>query len=87
MSRPVLEFFFFEGCPFCQKVVSVIKDEKLKVTFKDIFHNPDFRDQLIQDTGKKMVPCLYIDGNPMHESDDIINWIKENSSNLEKEIL
>ncbi len=24
------------------------------------------------------VPCLFIDGNPMYESDDIIMWLREN---------
>ena len=79
-----LELYFFEGCPFCQKVLNAIDKENIKVEYKDIFKNPDYRDKLIADTGKKTVPCLYIDNKPMHESDDIVNWLHNNSASLEK---
>jgi glutaredoxin len=26
--------------------------------------------------GKHQVPCLFIDGDPMYESDDIVAWMK-----------
>jgi glutaredoxin len=30
---------------------------------------------LLQVGGKNQVPCLFIDGAPMYESDDIIAWL------------
>ncbi|WP_373454247.1 glutathione S-transferase N-terminal domain-containing protein [Halanaerobium congolense] len=27
---------------------------------------------------KRQVPCLFIDGEPLYESSDIINWLKSN---------
>ena len=44
----------------------------------------DKRSQLINDTGRSTVPCLYINGEPMFESQDIIRWLKDNAHSLEK---
>ena len=38
--------------------------------------------KLFQDTGRRTVPCLYINGTPMHESRDIINWLEEHVDEL-----
>jgi len=64
--------------------MDVIDDQNIKVVYKDIMMEPDSLSQLIADTGKRTVPCLYIDGKPMFESADIINWLTQNSDNLEK---
>ena len=79
-----LELFYFDSCPFCQHVLMVINQLDLKVTLSDIMNSIEKRSQLINDTGRKTVPCLYIDGRPMFESQDIIKWLKDNVNNLEK---
>ena len=38
-------------------------------------------DELVRVGGKMQVPCLFIDGNPMYESLDIIQWLKDNPQN------
>lgn len=38
----------------------------------------------MNDTGRRTVPCLYIDNQPMFESQDIMEWLRDNESNLEK---
>lgn len=35
-----------------------------------------------QKTGRSTVPCLYIDGNPLFESADIITWLKSNKDKI-----
>lgn len=50
-----------------------IKDVKL-VDIKEGNNNED----LIKRGGKDQVPCLFIDGKPLYESDDIIKYFKEN---------
>jgi len=85
MDMPKLEFYYFASCPFCIMVENEIKKYAIKVHYKDIFSNEKYRKKLILDTGKQTVPCLYIDGNPMHESSDIIKWLEENQDRLEKE--
>lgn len=79
-----LELYFFNECPYCQIVLSAIKDLKIenKVQYFNTRENAANRDKLVKDTGRSTVPCLYIDGKPMHESRDIANWLKENSKSL-----
>ncbi len=72
-----LELYFFPQCPYCQIVLSALKVTGLesKVEMKDIHDEPKHKAQLVSDTGRGTVPCLYIDGKPMHESKDIAKWI------------
>ncbi|MGB0454100.1 MAG: glutaredoxin family protein [Bacteriovoracaceae bacterium] len=84
MSAPKLDYYFFPSCPFCQRVLVVIQEHQVKVEYKDIMQDRAALDKLVSDTGRRTVPCLYIDGNPMHESADIIDWLNANLDNLEK---
>ena len=84
MSAPKLEYFYFESCPFCQMVMQVIDKHSIKVEYCDILASKEYLDKLVGDTGRRTVPCLYIDGKPMHESRDIMAWLEANLDNLEK---
>lgn len=81
---PKLDLYFFPACPFCQMVLTKIEQNKIKVGMKDIHADSENLEKLMADTGRKTVPCLYIDGKPMFESRDIMNWLDENNDNLEK---
>ena len=73
------ELYYKVECPYCQKVLNYmmdncqIKDVKL-VDIKEGNNNED----LINRGGKDQVPCLFIDGKALYESDDIIKYFKEN---------
>ncbi len=41
----------------------------------DILADPRQMDALIELAGKKQVPCLVVDGKPMHESKDINRFL------------
>ena len=56
-----------------------IEANNLAVAYKDIRTNPEHRDELLEIGGKTQVPCLTIDGNPLYESRDIIDWLKKNA--------
>lgn len=84
MSAPKLELFKYDTCPFCLRVMSVIDQLGIKVEMKDILMDKANLQRLMGDTGRRTVPCLYIDGKPMFESADIMNWLSENSDKLEK---
>lgn len=79
-----LELYYFDACPYCQKVIRVIDKHNLKVDYKDIYENTNDLQKLMYITGRKTVPCLFIDGVPMHESGDIVNWLNENAEKLAK---
>ena len=82
---PHLEYYYFDSCPFCQFVLRAIKTLKIKVDYKNIHEDRAAYEKLLADTGRGTVPCLYIDGKPMHESSDILNWLEANKDQLEKE--
>ncbi len=84
MNSPLLELYYFDSCPYCQRVLKAIEKFNLKVTYLDIYENTNNMQKLMHITGRKTVPCLFIDGDPMFESLDIIAWMEENLANLEK---
>lgn len=84
MKAPHLELYYYDTCPYCQRVLNVIKELKIQVEYKDIHEGMSNMQKLLHITGKRTVPCLFIDGVPMHESLDIIDWLKANHSKLEK---
>ncbi len=79
-----LDLYYFDSCPFCQIVLKVIKELNLLVHLKNIHEDERNLLKLYSDTGRRTVPCLYIDGVPLFESLDIIEWLRKNSNNLEK---
>ena len=79
-----LTLYYFSTCPYCHFVNRVIKDLNLFVDYKNIHEDELAYEKLVKDTGRSTVPCLYVDGNPMHESSDIIDWLQANQSKLEK---
>jgi glutaredoxin 3 len=77
-----IELFYFDACPFCQDVMIVLQELNIKVEMRNIFANQDNLNRLISDTGRRTVPCLYVDNNPMFESIDINKWLRENKDKL-----
>ncbi len=79
-----LELYYFESCPYCQRVLQVIQKLNLKVQFNDIHGDSRHIQTLISITSRKTVPCLFIDGEPKFESSDIMDWMERNHTELEK---
>lgn len=75
-----LELFYKDSCPFCQKVIRFIDKHELKdkVEFLDIVKDADAKKRLVNEGGMNQVPCLFVDGKPMYESSDIIEFLKSN---------
>ncbi len=73
-----LRLFYFDGCPFCNKVRKYMSENDIEVEMVDIKASAKNRDELVNVGGKAQVPCLFIDGTPLYESGDIIQWFKEN---------
>ena len=65
-------------------VMDVIDELSLEVELRDIMSSREHLEKLVSDTGRRTVPCLYIDGKPMHESSEIMKWLKANAPQLQK---
>ena len=75
-----LKLYYMKYCPFCRKVIKYLEENNIKVEMVDIKADPKYQKELISLGGKDQVPMLLIDGKPLYESEDIINWFKENKT-------
>jgi len=74
-----LILYYYPTCPYCRKVTKFIDKHDLKeVELKNINQDQEAEAELIEVGGKRQVPCLFIDGEPLYESDDILSWLKTN---------
>ncbi len=76
----MVELYHKINCPFSAKVRNSVEELGLrsKIQYHDIVEEPEALTSLKEMTGKTQVPCLVIDGKPMLESDDIIQWLQAN---------
>lgn len=68
-------------CPFCKKVENFLNEENIELEIVNIEKDRDAMQKLIEEGGKRQVPCLYHDGEYLYESDDIIEFLKANKEN------
>lgn len=74
-----LKLYYKDVCPFCKKVLQYMKKKNVEgVELMDIKSDPAIQEELIRVGGMDQVPMLLIDGQPLYESDDIIQWFKDN---------
>ena len=72
-----LDRYYYDSCPYCQKVLRAMRRLGIedKITLKNILTSEEAAETLVRVGGKRQVPCLFIDGDPMYESDDIVQWL------------
>lgn len=75
MDQPSYELFIMPTCPFCVKVLSFMKSKGIEIPLRDTTTDPNARQKLLDVGGKTQVPCLFIDGKPLYESNDIIDYL------------
>jgi len=74
-----LVLYYYPACPYCRKVTKFIDRNDLdQIELKNINQDQKAESELIKVGGKRQVPCLFIDDEPLYESDDIISWLKSN---------
>lgn len=72
-----LELFKKDSCPYCQRVMNhITASGRRDVEYRDIVTDPENARRLMEVGGKRQVPCLFIDGEPLYESQDIIRWLE-----------
>ena len=69
------ELYVMPGCPYCVKVKRFMHEHGIELPERDITADPSARETLKRVGGKVQVPCLFIDGAPLYESDDIIAYL------------
>jgi glutaredoxin 3 len=77
-SAPQLILYYKPTCPYCQKVLRHMTENRISLPLRNITEGADIREELIKIGGKGQVPCLVISGKALYESDDIVLWLKNN---------
>lgn len=75
--RPILILYYKPSCPYSQKVLTFLKSIDHDVPLKNIEEDPKAKEELLHLGGKEQTPCLFIDGTPLYESQDIIDWLND----------
>jgi glutaredoxin 3 len=79
-----IELFYRETCPYSSKVREFIREAGLisKIEEHDVEEDSDSLDELIELNEDDQVPCLVVDGEPILESDAIVDWLAEYGKGL-----
>ncbi|MDH5414012.1 MAG: glutathione S-transferase N-terminal domain-containing protein [Flavobacteriaceae bacterium] len=79
-----LELYYYKQCPFCRYVTNKIEELNIqdKIEYKNTLEVSEYRQEHLSITGRTTVPCLYINGTPLFESQDIMKWLEDNKSSL-----
>lgn len=72
------KLFYMNYCPYCEKVREYMKENNIEIEEVNIDEDKKGREELISKGGKLQVPMLLIGDQPLYESLDIIEWLKEN---------
>ncbi len=65
-------------CPYSARVRDFIDEHQLgsRIEYVELGEVEDAETRLAEMTGRSQVPCLVIDGNPILESADIVQWLR-----------
>ena len=76
-GRPFdLVLYKFDACPYCRKVMRAVDRLGVPVAYRDTERDPAAQAELLRVGGLDQVPCLFIDGRPLYESDDIVAFLE-----------
>ena len=71
-----LSLYYSPSCPYCIKVLNFMRKNGIIIDLKSTLEPINLRTLLM--VGKKnQVPCLFIEGKPLYESDDIIAYLRD----------
>ncbi|WP_143165883.1 glutathione S-transferase N-terminal domain-containing protein [Desulfofustis glycolicus] len=76
-----MELYVRDGCPFCRKVLDAARELGLKegedYRVIDAAPNTPGRQTVLEIGGKAMVPFLIDGDRSMYESDDIVDYLRQ----------
>jgi len=76
LGRSIFKMYVKTGCPFCEKAREIIlKDLKCSLHLVDVTNQPDLREMIINNTGQKTVPAIYIGEEFVGGCDDLVKAV------------
>lgn len=82
MGKEVL-VYVKEGCPYCYRLISILKDRKIKFREIDVYSDNEEADNAVTRNGKKPVPQVEFNGRIIYDysteeklADEVEKWFK-----------
>jgi glutaredoxin len=69
-----LSLYYLPSCPYCLKVLRYMEQNGIVIDLRSTIDS-DNLDTLLAVGKKNQVPCLFINGEALYESDDIIKYL------------
>jgi glutathione S-transferase len=71
-----LALYYSPTCPYSIKVLQFLEQNGIVIDLKSTMDSENLK--MLLEVGKmNQVPCLFIEGEPLYESDDIIAFLAE----------
>lgn len=72
-EKPVFKMYVKDGCPYCDKARDFILQEmQMSLHTINITQDPHMREMIIEDTGQKTLPAIFLGGVFLGGCDDVI---------------
>jgi glutathione S-transferase len=71
-----LELYYSPTCPYCLKVLRFMEEHGILIDLKSTLEPENYK-KLLEVGKMNQVPCLFIDGKALYESDDIIVYLTQ----------
>jgi len=65
------------SCPYCQRAKQLLDRKKIAYEEVDVTNDTVLRDKMVADSGRRSVPQIFINGQPIGGCDDLYALEKE----------
>ena len=89
-SQPVAEelqiqsiaLYYKPSCPHSKRVLAYLKSQNITIPLKDVTRDAQAKEELKIIGGYLIVPCLIVNGKPIYNDSDIIEWLSQNRKTI-----
>ena len=72
LERAVFKMYIMDSCPYCDKAQDIIlNEERASLHMINITRDPNLREMIIEDTGQKTLPAIFIGSDFIGGCDDL----------------
>lgn len=82
LKKSDLLLYYRDDCLFCLRVIDFLEKEGIDIPMVNTVESKQAELDLYQMADRYTVPCLSIQGQPMHESVQIMDWLKQNKGGI-----
>lgn len=76
--------YYSPACWHSQQLIDSLDQMNIKLPMKDVSADSEAKEYLRVNGGLMQVPCLFIDGKPLYNDEEIMKWIKANTDCLKQ---